>query len=117
MKRIGYIDGRRVFLADNQVLSFGTGRDVPIWFNGAQLVVDCGTHGMVIAAKTTGIYGEISLNGPVGLGGTLTMGGEIVTVQPVHLAGDVIMHNLPTSDPHHVGQLWNSSGDVQVSLG
>ena len=35
----------------------------------------------------------------------------------IRSVGPVILDNLPTSDPHVAGQLWNNDGIVTVSAG
>lgn len=39
MKRIGYIDGRRLSFLDDYLLTFGTGKDVTIGWDGAKLEI------------------------------------------------------------------------------
>ena len=48
-------------------------------------------------------------------GGTAQL--TIDTNSAATFAGNVIIPNLPTSDPGVAGQLWNSSGDLKVSAG
>jgi hypothetical protein len=86
---------------------------------------------------TFGIYTEVSGNDSIALlgrtlGGTNTIIAKLgtglvsfsaftsyalVAMDTVLLSFDVLMPGLPTSDPHIVGQLWNSSGTVHISAG
>lgn len=40
-----------------------------------------------------------------------------VVVQAIFTAGAVIFPNLPTSDPHTPGQMWNNAGALNISAG
>jgi len=136
MKRIGYIDGKRIFLADGHALSFGTNKDANMWWQAPEnfLFVDKKTvFGDVLQAQGMCIFNNIvncaiglNVNGAGIFNLTLNVVGnvgfsgacEFINLGISRLAGaEVYMGALPLADPHAVGRLWNNAGVVTVSAG
>ena len=106
-------------LADNDLLAFGTGKDLRIYHDGSNSFIDynSGNAGN-LNIRNTNDDSDIILSSDDGSGGVtpyITLDGSELSVNM--LTQKVLMPNLPTSDPSVAGQLWNSSGDLKISAG
>lgn len=77
-----------------------------IWADGATLVLQSESSGFRIV-NSTNSANNITVDN---VGNTVVSGS-------LAMPSTLIITSMPTSDPHVVGQLWNSSGTVHISAG
>lgn len=90
MKRIGYIDGRRIFLADGQALSFGTDKDIAASYNATVDALEFG--GNVYLGYNKKIYfGDATVYMNSAFSGGLTIVAPSTRSDAIYLAGNTFI--------------------------
>lgn len=73
------------------------------------------------AGETSGISGDLTLSGGSAVGDGDISGGNVNITPGTHngsgALGHILLQNVPSSDPHVVGAIWNSSGTLKLSAG